>query len=140
MKRRTEDLLAALRQSKNIDDFVKENEDEFINTTLSQHLNELLSQKGMKKSDVIKSACLNDIYAYQIFQGVRAPSRDKVICIAFGFGLDLVETQNLLKFARINELYARSKRDTIIIFAIEEKLDIHTTNELLYELNEYTLT
>ena len=39
-------------------------------------------------------------YAYQLFNGTRKPSRDKVIQLAFGFGLSVDDTQELLKVAR----------------------------------------
>ena len=43
---------------------------------------------------------------------------DKLIALCFGMMLDIDETDDLLKYAGYNPLYARNKRDSIIIFAI----------------------
>ena len=70
-----------------------------IDSALSNYLNQLLEEKSLKKSTVIKNSELNEIYGYQIFSGKRIPSRDKLISISFGLELSLEETQTLLKYA-----------------------------------------
>ncbi len=78
---------------------------------------------------------LNRAYVYQIFLGKKYPSRDKVIALSFGLGLDAEEMQTLLKQAGYRELYPRDPRDTLILFAINQNMNILTTNELLYDHN-----
>lgn len=66
----------------------------------------------------------------------RTPKRDKLLALAFGLRLDLDETQRMLKIGGAGALYPRIKRDSVIIFAIKERLSLIDCNELLYELKE----
>jgi len=84
---------------------------------------------------VVRRSNLNKAYVYQIFLGKKYPSRDKVIALAFGLGLDAEETQMLLKQAGYRELYPRDPRDTLLLYAISQKMTIIDTNELLYDHN-----
>ena len=45
--------------------------------------------------------------------------------------LTIEETNDLLKYARESKLYARDRRDAIIIFALNSNLNIYETNDLL---------
>ena len=54
--------------------------------------------------------------------------------------LDIDETDDLLKYAGYNPLYARNKRDSIIIFAISNKKSIFTANEMLFDNDFEILT
>lgn len=135
----TDELLKELTKADNIDDFLTENKDSFTDVSLSDYLTTLLKEKGLTKSEVIKKSELSDIYAYQIFSGVKQPTRDKVLCIAFGMRLTVAETQQLLKSCGLPFLYAKHKRDSIILFALDRKLSVVETNELLYSSEENTL-
>jgi len=76
-------------------------------------------------------------YAYQIFNGNKThPSRDKMIALAIGMGLNVLETRKLLKIAGACDLYARNPRDSVIIFGLNNRLSLIDTNELL---NDYRL-
>lgn len=81
-----------------------------INKTLSQYLCDLLEEKHLKKSDVIRKGELNESYAYQMFSGVKStPSKDKLICLSIGMDLSVDETNSLLKLAGLSPLYPRIK-------------------------------
>ena len=49
--------------------------------------------------------------------------------------LTIEETQTLLKYAGEGKLYARDARDGMVIHALNHKLDIWKTNELLREMD-----
>lgn len=92
------------------------------------------------KNTAINNSALNQIYGYQIFDGKRKkPSRNKLIQLIFGMGLDITDSQRLLKIAGVNELYPRVKRDSIIIFALNKKISLSECDELLFELGEETI-
>ena len=59
--------------------------------------------------------------------------QSKVLAFAFGLKLGLDDTDRLLKYAGYSPLYARNKRDAIIISAIDKKGSIFTVNEMLYD-------
>ena len=103
--------------------------------SLSTYLNQWLITKNLTKADVVRGSNLTKAYVYQIFLGRKYPSRDKVIAIAFGLDLTTDETQILLKQAGYRELYPRDPRDALLLFAIERKMNIIDTNELLFDHN-----
>lgn len=136
----TSDLLKVLNSKKTITEFLNENEDSLISAPVSELLENLLKKKGLKKSDVIKSANLDRTYAYQIFSGIKRPSRDKLLSTCFGIGLTFSETQELLNQSGYAPLYPKNKRDSIIIFSLNKKMSIVETDILLSENNEATLS
>ena len=75
-------------------------------------------------------------YAYQIFSGRRKPARDKLLALGFGMGLALEEMQKLLKVSEYPVLYAKNKRDSILLFCLDKGVSLIETNELLYEMGE----
>lgn len=135
----TDDLMEELTRSKNLDQYIKENEAYFIDTSLAEALNQKLKEKGLAKSAVIKAAEINEIYGYQIFSGKRIPSREKLLCILIGMKLSLPEIQQLLKLAGYAPLYPKNIRDSIIISGLQHSKTVIEINELLYDHQEPTL-
>lgn len=135
----TEELINEIKQSRNILDFLERNHEELKLKKLPEYLNEWLKIKNTTKARVIDRSQLNKAYVYQIFQGKKYPSRDKIICPTFGFEMTVEETQTLLKQAGYQELYPRDPRDALLLFAIEKKMNILDANFLLYDHNELVL-
>ena len=100
----THEILKALRESQDIETFTREYIDSFADVTFKDYLNGLLAAKKMKKAAVIKASGLSDSYAFQIFQGYKSPSRDKLLALAVGLETSFEECQRLLKMAGVNEL------------------------------------
>ncbi|MGN0171995.1 MAG: XRE family transcriptional regulator [Acutalibacteraceae bacterium] len=139
LKKPTDELLEQLRHSNTIDSYIKENEEYLIDCSLAEHLNAVSKEKHLVKSQVIKRAELNEIYGYQIFSGKRMPSRDTLLSICIGMGLNTEETQETLKIAGFAPLYPKNKRDSIILFGIENKQNVCAVNSSLFENHEDTL-
>lgn len=129
----TDELMNEIKQTREIDSFLNNNDSELLTEPLHVVLNKLLEENGLKKAKVVARSGLNRVYCYQIFLGKRNPSRDKLIAICFGFQFDLKNTDTLLKIAGFSPLYARNKRDAVIIFAINSKKSIFGVNELLFD-------
>jgi len=135
----TEKLLNELKSEKRIENFTENNSSSFNEITLSEYLKNLLITKQRTKAEIIQKANLNKVYGYNIFSGEKSPSRDKVLAIALAFSLSIEETQYLLKYARVKELYVRHKRDSFILFALNRDLTVIETNQLLLDMNEEIL-
>jgi len=131
----TDELKHELQNAKDISDYLKKNTSEMSVESLPEHLKQCLKKKGISKADVVRGSNLTKAYVYQIFQGKRYPSRDKVIALAFGLTLTVDETQILLKQAGYRELYPRDPRDAFLLFSISNGQSIIDANELLYENN-----
>ena len=136
MEKTTNELLEILESKKSIEAFFNEEIDELIFSSLSEYLELLISEKKLRKSTVIKRSNLDKNYAYQIFNGNKEkPSRNKVIMLAFGMGLSVLETRKLLKVAGVSDLYARNPRDSIIIYCLNKGLNLIDANEYLNDYN-----
>ena len=131
----TDELAHEINRSDNILDYFAENRGEMQLDSLPEYLESWLNQKGCSKADVVRRSNLNKAYVYQIFSGKKYPSRDKVIALAFGLGLDDKEVQMLLKQAGYRELYPRDPRDALLLYAIGHHKGIIDANELLYDHN-----
>ena len=135
--KQTDELLKCIKNSHELDDFLEKQE--FININISEYLNMIIEKKELVKSEVIKSSGLDRVYAYQILNGTRTPSRDKLIQFAFGMKLTLDETQTLLKYNGMAPLYAKNRRDSIILFAINERASVIDLNIMLDNKKEKIL-
>ncbi len=127
-------LFRRINKSSDVEDFCVKNELWFEEVTFSEYASSICKERGLVIESVIKKAQLDRTYGHQLFNGTRHPSRDKVLQLAFGFPLDLDETQKLLSMAGKNCLYPRVKRDAVIIFALQKKMDIIETQDLLLSL------
>lgn len=121
-----------LKKALSFDDFLARNNDHMLDQSLSEYLNSLLKQKGLRRPDVIKDADLDKGYVHQIFNGDKNPSRNKLLSLAFGMHLNEEETQRMLKLAGHSELYARVTRDALILFAIQRGMSLSDTDKALY--------
>ncbi|MBR0277767.1 MAG: hypothetical protein IJQ50_04835 [Clostridia bacterium] len=106
-----------------------------VDNPVCEYLVAIVEEKGLQKADVIRKSNIQTNYAYQIFSGLKIPSRDKLIALCFGLELGLSEAQTLLKYTGYAQLYPRIKRDSIIIKALEKHMDVIDCNITLDELN-----
>lgn len=133
----TDELLQELLDSPKVDDFTSSHH--FKRLSLSDYLQQLLDEHGLRRIDVIHAASLNETFGYQVFTGARQASRDKLLQIAFAMGLSMQETRRLLQAGHANELYCKNRRDAIIIFCLTHGGTLEKVNEELYRFGEQTL-
>lgn len=131
MDKCTDELMQILRQKPNADNYLNENNNELLHRSLTELLQDYLISKNMQRADVIRETNLDRVYAYQIFDGKHRPSRDKLLCLAFGMHLTVPETQQLLKTAQMAPLYPRVKRDVFILECLFQGKNIFLCNENL---------
>lgn len=135
MKKSTEDLISEILKNTDISTYLDNNQEEFLDVPLHRHLKSLLAEKQLNVSQVAERSNKGE-YIYQVFRGIKNPGRDVVISIALAMELTLAETGQLLRIARMPLLDARNRRDSIFIFALNRRLTVPDTNDILYEFNE----
>ena len=138
MKKRTEDLVNEIVEGKNISQYIHSNQDEFLDVSLHVYLKKLLADSGLNVSQVASCSHKGE-YIYQVFRGIKNPSRDVVISIALAMKLNFEGTEKLLRVARMPRLDARNRRDSIIIYALDQGLEVPDTNDVLYDFEESCL-
>ena len=140
MKKSTDELLDEIKSAVTIDSYLDDNAESISTEKISAMLETLLKEKSLVKSEVIERSEISQVYAYQIFSGVReAPHRDKILSLLIAMKLSLDEVQSFLKMSGYPFLYAKNKRDSIIIFCIGNKMTVVQTNNELYSHGEATL-
>ena len=139
MAKDTAKILEELQLCPDFRSFYDENRDYMVNSSLSQLLEQLLLESGLKKSQVIKNAEMSEVYGYQIFSGLRIPERKKLLALAVGMKLNIDQAQQLLKCAGYPPLYAKLPMDSIVLFGLCKGMSVVQINETLYEYELETL-
>ena len=119
--------------------YLTDNDSNISNISFHEYLTQLLDEKGLTKAQVITDSNIQKNYGYQIFDGSKTPSRDKVIALALAMQLTLDEANRLLYLSNNGILYPKIKRDSIIIFGLENNQKIIDLNITLDDLGEAPL-
>ena len=127
----TNTLLDGIFKASALDDFIKKHEDALRLPTLPEYLDALCREKRMMRVEVVRRAGIDRSFGFQIFQGAKNPSRDKIIQLAVGFRLGYEEAQALLKIAQKPALYPRIKRDAAVIYCLNRHLSFTDTQAVL---------
>lgn len=106
---------------------------------ISRYLNLILKEKEVEVKCAIRDLVLDRSYGYQIFNGRRRPTRLILIRFALIYGLNLEETQRLLRVGQKTELYAKIRFDAAIIWGLEHQLTLEECEGLLQEIGEKSL-
>lgn len=135
----TTDLQFELMSAPDLSRFLSENQDNFYDTSFAELLVNLFEKKDISKAALAKNAGISTVYLYQIFSGERNPSRNRILCLCFGLPASLEETQELLKHSGYAQLFAKNKRDAIIIYGLTHGMDLNEINDRLFLECEETL-
>lgn len=138
-KKNTNDLQQELISSPNLNIFLSDNQEHFNTDSVAELLNRLFTSKNISKAALAKQAGMSEIYLHQIFAGKRNPSRNRLLCICYGLGASLEETQELLKRCGLAQLYPRLRRDAIILYGLVHEISLFEINDKLFTENEETL-
>lgn len=138
-KKDTDNLRQELMDSPNLTQFLTRNQEYFVNTNLSELLNQLFEKKNISKAALAKKSGMSEIYLHQIFSGHRNPSRNRLLCLCYGLEATVEETQDLLKLCQMAQLYPKLKRDAIIYYGLQHNLGLYEINDRLFDEDEETL-
>lgn len=137
----TNDLLSRLKSVDNLESLEKYLADIEAQypSSFSEYMADFLKQKGISTTELIKRSKIERTYCYQILSGRKNPSREKIIAMALASKMSFEETQRALEIARVGVLYVKSKRDSVIIYALNNHMNILDTNSLLVQFGETEL-
>lgn len=137
----TNDLQSQINKTKSIEQLKKlqaeTNKQELAPTAL-EYLLAAAETHGLNKKAftklLITSSSLERSYVYHLLSGEVGMTRDKLLQFAIIGGFSLAETNNLLKYGHVAQLYARNPRDAVLIYSINQKLSLIETNQTLDDL------
>lgn len=131
---RTSTLLRRLFKAPSLETFLHAHAEDLAPPPFHAHICRMCRDAGQVPEQVIRRGGIDRTYGHQLFNGTRKPSRDKVLQLAFGFGLDVEGAQELLKMARQSALYPKIKRDAAILRCLNEGRNILETQAVLQAL------
>ncbi|NLC65741.1 MAG: hypothetical protein GX752_02215 [Clostridium sp.] len=125
------DILKNINNKSHLNKYVNFLESKENSLELSEYILNISQEKGLKKIDVINNANIYRTYGYEILNGKKLPSRNKLLQICIGNKFTLLETNKSLTLAKLGVLYAKDPRDSIIIYTISNKISLIDTNIIL---------
>ncbi|WP_026507235.1 hypothetical protein [Butyrivibrio sp. MC2013] len=94
----------------------------FADMSFSNYMNEFLaSHPDLTVAKIVADSGLTRQYGYDVINGKKNGSRDKIIALCFSCGMSQSETDRALLYAKHSKLYPRDKKDLCIIFALNNK-------------------
>ena len=129
----TNDLMEKLKTTDDmaeLDKYLEQIRDRYPKD-LSSYIKTILEDKGMSIADMQKKSGIDRTYIYQIMDGRKNPGRDKIIAMAVACKMTLPECQRALEIAREGILYPKGRRDSVIIYAVCNKMSVMELNGLL---------
>ena len=129
--RELEDILLN-SHSDQIDDYFLDESKELLNTSFGDYFRDTLLTKKITQQSLFTNADISDKYGYKLISGEKHTNqRDVIIRLCYAGDFTLVETQRALKLYGMAPLYARIKRDALLITAFNEK------KKNIIDLNHY---
>ena len=127
-------MLRQLQQETSFSSFVQRNHSAFFHRSVAEQLCLMMEKYGVSKNDVVARCDIERGYGYQILRGTREASRDKLLRLAFGIGMSVEDTQQLLTLANKGPLYPKIKRDAALLFCLGRRYTLLQAVNFLYDM------
>jgi hypothetical protein len=127
----TEKVLNKLSGTKSITEFLDENKNAFDLLTIGEYIELELKNRNLTKASVIRKSGINKRFFFDILAGKKTPNRRYIIRLFLALGLNFLDAQWYLKACDYPQLYAKNKRDSIIIYCLNKKLSVSECNKML---------
>lgn len=131
MGKDTEKILEKLSGTKSITEFLEENKDAFDLLTIGEYIELELKNRNMTKASIIRKSGINKRFFFDILSGKKTPNRRYIIRIFLTLKLEFADVQWYLKACDFPQLYAKNKRDSIIIYCLNKNLSVDECNKML---------
>ncbi len=129
----TTELDVEISKSNDIKSFLNSNEQSFNEKVFNEFINSLRLEKCIEFTDMILKSTLSKSSVYELFNysNNKKPKRNSVLQLSLVMTLTIEETNRLLRLSGNGELYSKRKRDSIIIFCINNNKTVIDTNLIL---------
>lgn len=89
---------------------------------LRELIEELLNKAEVSRAELVRRLDVDINYGYQLLNGTRIPTRERLIRIGLLLGADVDQLQHLLRAASKEMLYVRDVTDAKVFYAIKHKM------------------
>ena len=106
------------------------------------YMESIIKRKKLRRQDIFQKADMPQKYGYKLLSGeTHTTDRDKLLRIFIAMNMTLKETQRALSLYGMPRLYAKKKRDAMLIIAFNKGMSsVDDVNEYLKEKGEAELT
>ena len=115
----------------------KEDLDDYIYTlkhkSFNEYFNEYVAQYDLDFPTIILRSNISKGYFYNIINGDRRPSRDKIICLCIGAGKNVKQLNRGLRIGIEGKLDPKNVRDVLIWYAVNKGIDSVVLINLMLE-------
>lgn len=120
---------------------IRELNDEMLNISFGDFFRDVLLTKNITQQTVFLNADIGEKYGYKLISGEKhTKQRDVIIRLCFAGEFTFDETQRALRLYGMSPLYARIKRDALLINAFNRHIgNIIDLNQFLKEQGEAPL-
>lgn len=120
---------------------ISELSDEILNISFGDYFRDVLLTKSITQQTVFLNADIGEKYGYKLISGEKhTKQRDVIIRLCFAGEFTFDETQRALRLYSMSPLYARIKRDALLITAFNKHIgNIIDLNQFLKEQGEAPL-
>lgn len=137
MAKTTTELLRELkRQSCSLPDYLSNHKETFVIEDIKSFWEEIIAKKNYSKSNIINKSDFSYCYFYDVINGRKMPTKDKVVRLALAMKMSVDECQQALKLSGRSALYPKIRRDSVLIYSIEKHLTIAQCDDLLAQHGE----
>ena len=136
-EKKTGDVYDALRDSNSTNELVNHLEDldnTFTDMSFSSYFNKFLVASGKTPQELATMTGIDTYYIYPILNGTQGPKRDRAIALCLAVGMTDEECIRCLERSNLGILYAKNKRDSVIIYAFRNKMSVNDLNAKLIDL------
>lgn len=105
-------------------DYCKENKESLLADmdAFSTYIKELFKEKGFTQQNVFLKADIPERYGYKLLSGEKhTKQRDVILRICYAGELTIPETQRVLKQYGMPQLYAKIRRDALLMIIFNER-------------------
>ena len=124
MKKSSGDLEEILKNThtRNAAGFLQEEESNLLpEKAFAAYMRKLIRAKQLRQQDVFLLADIPERYGYKLLsEEKRTRQRDVILRICYAAGFSLEETQKALRIYGMPELYARQRRDALLMIVFNE--------------------
>ena len=132
---KTNVLNEQLKEDVSLTEFFEQNAQDFINVPLNRYLKALIEKKGVTKTKMVRDSGINRRYFYDILSGKRNATRNYVLRILLVLQIPLKNAQWLLRATGYAQLYARDRRDSVIIYCVNHQSSVKDCTAMLEKIN-----
>lgn len=102
-------------------------DEEFISKNgcpeLCKLIEELMERAKISRAELIRRLDVDLNYGYQLLNGTRIPTRERLIRMGLLLGADVEQLRRLLRAASKETLYVRDVTDAKVFYAIKRKMN-----------------